>query len=155
VQRTDAAAEVRHAFVRQCLAVKSRHKAMTGWALHQVIQRDPTFCRWAGEYYSRPAVLAELLGGDPRQVTAETPAARHGLLLWAQVATANEEDLPRDAHRERSPSRARYLQHLQTLGYVLAEVEQMILDNAADERPGGNSSGDQTAAEQDPEVTAA
>ncbi len=157
-KQADAAAEVRRAYLRQCLAVKSRHKAMTGWALHQVIQRDPTFCRWAGEYYSRPAILAELLGGDPRQVTADTPAARHGVILWAQVATANEEDLPRDAHRQRAPSRARYLRHLQTLGYVLAEVEQMILDNAADERPGGNSSGDQTAAvadEQDAEVTAA
>ncbi len=157
-KQADSAQEVRRAFVRQCLAVKSKHKAMAGWALHEVIQRDPTFCRWAGEYYSRPAILAELLGGDPRQVTADTPAARHGLILWAQVATANEEDLPRDAHRDRSPSRARYLQHLQSLGYVLSEVEQMILDNAADERPGGNSSGDQTAAaadEQDAEVTAA
>jgi len=157
-KQADAAAEVRRAYLRQCLTVKSKHKAMAGWALRQVIQRDPTFCRWAGEYYSRPAILAELLGGDPRQVTADTPAARHGVILWAQVATANEEDLPRDAHRERSPSRARYLRHLQTLGYVLAEVEQMILDNAADERPGGNSSGDQTAAaadEQDAEVTAA
>ncbi len=148
-KQADAAAEVRHAFVRQCLAVKSRHKAMTGWALHQVIQRDPTFCRWAGEYYSRPAILAELLGGDPRQVTADTPAARHGVILWAQVATANEEDLPRDAHRQRAPSRARYLRHLQTLGYVLAEVEQMILDNAADEQP-TETSGDQTAADDEP-----
>jgi len=168
-KQADSAQEVRRAFVRQCLAVKSKHKAMTGWALHQVIQRDPTFCRWAGEYYSRPAILAELLGGDPRQVTADTPAARHGVILWAQVATANEEDLPRDAHRQRAPSRARSLQHLQSLGYVLSEVEQMILDNAADERPTDNaaderptetSSGDQTdddaaADEQDPEVTAA
>ncbi len=157
-KQADSAQEVRRAYLRQCLTVKSKHKAMARWALHQVIQRDPTFCRWAGEYYSRPAILAELLGGDPRQVTADTPAARHGLILWAQVATANEEDLPRDAHRQRAPSRARYLRHLQTLGYVLAEVEQMILDNAADERPGGNSSGDQTAAaadEQDAEVTAA
>ncbi len=148
-KQADAAAEVRRAFVRQCLAVKSRHKAMTGWALHQVIQRDPTFCRWAGEYYSRPAILAELLGGDPRQVTADTPAARHGVILWAQVATANEEDLPRDAHRERAPSRARYLRHLQTLGYVLAEVEQMILDNAADdEPPAETASGDPADADQ-------
>ena len=143
--------------MRQCLSVKSKHKAMAGWALERVIQRDPTFCRWAGEYYSRPAILAELLGDDPRQVTADTPAARHGLILWAQVATANEEDLPRDAHRDRSPSRARYLQHLQSLGYVLSDVEQMILDNAADEQPRKTSSGDHTAAaaEQDPEVTAA
>ena len=156
-KQADSAQEVRRAFVRQCLAVKSKHKAMAGWALERVIQRDPTFCRWAGEYYSRPAILAELLGGDPRQVTADTPAARHGLILWAQVATANEEDLPRDAHRERSPSRARYLQHLQSLGYVLSDVEQMILDNAADERPTETSSGDHTTAdaEQDPEVTAA
>jgi len=148
-KQADAAAEVRRAFVRQCLAVKSRHKAMTGWALHQVIQRDPTFCRWAGEYYSRPAILAELLGGDPRQITADTPAARHGMILWAQVATANEEDLPRDAHRQRAPSRARYLRHLQTLGYVLSDVEQMILDNAADEQP-TETSGDQTAADDEP-----
>ena len=165
-KQADSAQEVRRAFVRQCLAVKSKHKAMAGWALEQVIQRDPTFCRWAGEYYSRPAILAELLGGDPRQITADTPAARHGLILWAQVATANEEDLPRDAHRDRSPPRARYLRHLQSLGYVLSDVEQMILDNAADERPTDNaaderptetSSGDHTAAaaEQDPEVTAA
>ena len=82
-KQADAAAEVRRAFVRQCLTVKSKHKAMAGWALHQVIQRDPTFCRWAGEYYSRPTILAELLGGAPRQVTADTPAARHGLVLWA------------------------------------------------------------------------
>ncbi len=154
-KQADSAQEVRRAYLRQCLSVKSKHKAMAGWALERVIQRDPTFCRWAGEYYSRPAILAELLGDDPRQVTADTPAARHGLILWAQVATANEEDLPRDAHRERSPSRARYLQHLQSLGYVLSHVEQMILDNAADERPTGTSSGDQTDAEQDPEVTAA
>ncbi len=175
-KQADSAQEVRRAFVRQCLAVKSKHKAMAGWALERVIQRDPTFCRWAGEYYSRPAVLAELLGGDPRQITADTPATRHGLILWAQVATANEEDLPRDAHRDRSPCRAQYLQHLQSLGYVLSDVEQMILDNAADERPTDNaaderptdnaaderptetSSGDQTpaaAAEQDAEVTAA
>jgi len=137
--------------------VKSKHKAMAGWALQRVIQRDPTFCRWAGEYYSRPAILAELLGGDPRQVTADPPAARHGLILWAQVCCANEEDLPRDAHRDRSPCRAQYLQHLQSLGYVLSDVEQMILDNAADEQPRKTSSGDHTAAadEQDPEVTAA
>jgi len=157
-KQADSAQEVRRAYLRQCLSVKSKHKAMAGWALERVIQRDPTFCRWAGEYYSRPAILAELLGGDPRQVTADTPAARHGLILWAQVATANEEDLPRDAHRERSPSRARYLQHLQSLGYVLSDVEQMILDNAADERPTGTSSGEQTDAaadEQDAEVTAA
>jgi len=156
-KQADSAQEVRRAYLRQCLAVKSKHKAMAGWALQRVIQRDPTFCRWAGEYYSRPAILAELLGGDPRQVTADTPAARHGTILWAQVATANEEDLPRDAHRDRSPSRARYLQHLQSLGYVLSDVEQMILDNAADERPTETSSGDHAAAadEQDPEVTAA
>jgi len=148
-KQADSAQEVRRAYLRQCLTVKSKHKAMAGWALHQVIQRDPTFCRWAGEYYSRPAILAELLGGDPRQVTADTPAARHGVILWAQVATANEEDLPRDAHRQRAPSRARYLRHLQTLGYVLSEVEQMILDNAADdEPPAETASGDPADADQ-------
>jgi len=158
-KQADAAQEVRRAYLRQCLTVKSKHKAMAGWALERVIQRDPTFCRWAGEYYSRPAILAELLGGDPRQITADTPPARHGLILWAQVATANEEDLPRDAHRNRSPYRAQYLQHLQSLGYVLSDVEQMILDNAADtsDRP-ANASDEQPAetshGDQAPEVTA-
>lgn len=103
-KQAESAQEVRRAYLRQCLAVKSKHKAMAGWALERVIQRDPTFCRWAGKYYSRPAMLAELLGGDPRQITADTPAARHGVMLWTQVCCANEEDLPRDAHRDRSPT---------------------------------------------------
>ena len=36
---------------------------MTGWALHQVIQRDPTFCRWAGEYYGDRSVPFASLSG--------------------------------------------------------------------------------------------
>ncbi len=132
---------------------------MAGWALERVIQRDPTFCRWAGEYYSRPAILAELLGGDPRQITADTPAARHGVMLWAQVATPTRRTC-RETRTGTAPriAPAQYLQHLQSLGYVLSDVEQMILDNAADERPTETSHGDQAPAgddEHNPEVTAA
>lgn len=49
--------------------------------------------------------------------------------------TANEEDLPRDAHRVISPYRATYLSHLQTIGYTLSDVEQRILTNVADGTP--------------------
>ena len=40
-KEADAAQQVRREFLHQCLTAKSRHKAMTAWALSQVINRDP------------------------------------------------------------------------------------------------------------------
>ena len=60
------------------------------------------------------------------------------MILWTHVACAHEESLPRDAHPQCDRSRAAYLQHLQTLGYVLSAVEQQIIDNTqppADQPP--------------------
>ena len=39
-------------------------------------------------------------------------------------------EFPRDAHRHTNTDRAAYLQHLAGLGYVLSDVEQLIVDNA-------------------------
>ena len=58
------------------------------------------------------------------------PAARHPVMAWSYVVAAQEAEFPRDAHRQNNTDRAAYLQHLAGLGYVLSDVEQLIVDNA-------------------------
>ncbi len=98
----DAATQVRLAFLRECLTVKSRHKAMTGWAMLQILQRNRSFGRWIGEWNS-PPVLGDILGCDRRDaITTATkaPAVRHPVMVWAYLAAAQEAEFPRDAHRQ-------------------------------------------------------
>jgi ParB family chromosome partitioning protein len=149
-KEADAAQQVRRQFLQQCLTAKPRHKAMTAWALGQVIHRDPTYSRWASEYYRPSPILTEILGRDPAEAAAAAPANQHGALLWAHVVCANEEDLPRDAHRITAPSRAAYLSHLQTIGYTLSDVEQRILTNGTEQQPtAAEQPADKSAGEQD------
>ena len=122
-KEADAAQGVRRTFLRESLTVKSRAKAMTAWALERVVLRDPVYGGWAGNPWHRSPVLVEILGENPGQVAADTTPAQHGLILWAHVVTAYEEAFNRDAHRQADHSRAAYLQHLQTIGYDLADVE--------------------------------
>jgi hypothetical protein len=75
------------------------------------------------------------------------------MILWTHVVCAHEESLPRDAHRQCDRSRAAYLQHLQTLGYVLSAVEQQIIDNTqqpAEQQPAEQQPAEQEPAEQEP-----
>ncbi len=46
------------------------------------------------------------------------------------MAAALEAEFPRDAHRQANTDRAEYLRHLAGIGYVLSDVEQLIIDNA-------------------------
>lgn len=144
---------MRREFLRQCTTVKSRHKAMAAWALSQVVHRDPTYRLWAADYFQNKPTLAAILGADPAPYTAAAPANQHGMILWTHVVCAHEESLPRDAHRQSDHSRAAYLQHLQTLGYVLSAVEQQIIDNTqppADQEPADEPPADEQPAEQPP-----
>ncbi|HEY5148883.1 MAG TPA: ParB N-terminal domain-containing protein [Mycobacterium sp.] len=128
----DAATQVRLAFLRESLTVKSRHKAMTGWAMLQILQRNRSFGRWIGEW-STPAVLDDILGCDRAEAVstaASAPAVRHPIMVWAYVAAAMESEFPRDAHRQANTDRAEYLRHLAAIGYVLSDVEQLVIDNA-------------------------
>ena len=112
--------------------MKSRHKAMTAWALLQILQRNRSFGRWIGEW-STPAVLDEILGcdrADAISTAATAPAVRHPIMVWAYVAAAMEAEFPRDAHRQANTDRAEYLRHLAGIGYVLSDVEQLVIDNA-------------------------
>jgi len=112
--------------------VKSRHKAMTAWAMLQILQRNRSFGRWIGEW-SSPAVLDDILGCDRRDAVstaASAPVVRHPIMVWAYVAAAMEAEFPRDAHRQANPDRAAYLRHLADIGYVLSDVEQLVIDNA-------------------------
>ncbi len=72
-----------------------------------------------------------------------------------------EAEFPRDAHRQANTDRAGYLRHLAGIGYVLSDVEQLVIDNPpkpdstetydADEE---GSSDDDTAEEVTPADTA-
>ena len=126
MQRTDTAQEVRREFVRQCLTVKSRHKAMQAWALARIVARDRAFTNWCADPRRGP-VQHDILG-DELLTLASVPENRHGVIVWAYVVIANEEALPRDAHRGSNRGQADYLRHLAALGYVLADVEQLIVD---------------------------
>lgn len=173
-KQSDAAQTVRREFVRQSLTVKSRAKAMAGWALGRVVERDRTYTQWTHGNYS--VVLGELLGGQPRQVIADAPQERYPLLMWAQVCAAHEDSFPRDAHRHIDTGHADYLRHLSALGYPSAKVDQEVIDQAcppkayddpepiveqsADGQPAESEFGDQPPAnapadDQDQEVTAA
>jgi len=152
-KEADAAETVRREFLRQCTTVKSRHKAMAAWALSQVVHRDPTYSLWAADYYQNKPTLAAILRADPAPYTAAAPANLHGMILWTHVVCAHEEELPRDSHRQVNKSRAAYLSHLQTLGYVLSAVEQQIIDNTqppADQEPANDEPADQEPADQEP-----
>jgi len=160
----DAATQVRLAFLRESLTVKSRHKAMTAWAMLQILQRNRSFGRWIGEW-STPAVLDEILGCDRRDAVstaATAPAVRHPIMVWAYVAAAVEAEFPRDAHRQANTDRAAYLRHLAGIGYVLSDVEQLIIDNApkasstdtdSDDADDDGPSADQSAEEVTPADT--
>jgi hypothetical protein len=109
------------------MTVKSRQKKMTAWTLGRLVNRDRTFLAWSDGLYS--TLLAEVLGGKPREIIAAAASERHPLLLWAQVC-AYEQDFPKDAHRQDSADRADYLHHLADLGYTLADVDQQVIDSA-------------------------
>ena len=152
-KEADAAETVRREFLRQCTTVKSRHKAMAAWALAQVVNRNTTYSLWAADYYQNKPTLAAILGADPAPYTAAAPANLHGMILWTHVVCAHEEELPRDSHRQVNKSRAAYLSHLQTLGYVLSAVEQQIIDNTqlpANQLPADQPPADQEPADQEP-----
>lgn len=133
-KQADAAETVRREFLRQALTVKSRSKQMAAWALARVVSGDWTYLRSA-DNLMRSAVLGQILDGDPGTVIAAAPATRHGVILWAHVAAAYEQDYPRDCHRYPDAARAAYLTHLHELGYPLSDIEQHIIDAAAPAKP--------------------
>lgn len=131
-KEADAAQTVRREFLRSCLTAKPRHKAMTSYALRQLLTRDRTVTDWFNDHpwpTGEPAVLAEILGEDPVTTATNAPATRQPIMLWAYVVAAHEKAMPRDAHRDHNPGRADYLRHLIDLGYVPADVERRIIAN--------------------------
>ena len=88
--------------------------------------------------------------GEAISTAISTPAVRHPVMAWAYLVAAQEAEFPRDAHRQNNSDRAGYLQHLVGLGYVLSDVEQLIVDNAAANGERSSSSAD---LEQPEEVT--
>jgi len=51
--------------------------------------------------------------------------------------------MPRDAHRDTNRRRADYLRHLEQIGYVLSDVEQLVITRAyPDDNPTDPSTSD-------------
>ena len=135
-KQADTAQSVRREFIRQCLQVKSRHKAMLAWALSRIVARDRAFTNWCADPRRGP-VQKDILGDELTDNPGTAPDTRHGVIVWAYVAIAHEEAMPRDAHRSPSRGQAEYLRHLAALGYVLSDVELLITDAYPDRTAAG------------------
>lgn len=146
-KEADAAQQVRRQFLRDSLTARSRHKDMTAYALDQVLNRDLTYSHWLTDYSSRDRVLTDILGDDPLATAINATGPRRIVMLWAYVAAAHEHHMPRDAHRGPDRSRADYLRHLEQIGYVLSDVEQLVITRAYPDDQPSTASGDDTAAE--------
>lgn len=124
-----AAQEVRRAFLRDCLAAKSRHRAMTAWALARLAQRDRIYTAEVNASTTTD-ILRHITGSkDPDRDAATAPPTRHPLLVWATITATYEARYPKDAHRGASPDRAIYLDHLADLGYPLSETDEIVRTN--------------------------
>lgn len=142
-KEADAAQQVRRQFLRDCLTARSRHQDMTAYALHQLLSREGTVTAWLSDWASRDRVLTEILGDDPIATATAATGPGRLVMLWAYVAAAHEHAMPRDAHRDTNRRRADYLRHLEQIGYVLSDVEQLVITRAyPDDNPTDPSTSD-------------
>jgi hypothetical protein len=112
---------------------------MTAYALHQMLTRDATVTAWLADWASRDRVLTDILGDDPITTATAATGTRRLVMLWAYVVAAHEHAMPRDAHRATDRRRADYLRHLEQIGYVLSDVEELIITRAyPDDQPANN-----------------
>jgi len=129
------AQEVRREFLHKVMRSTKHRKAMTAWAIEQIIRRTSAHRHWDGGFDSLPAILGNLARTGPygldHTATAEHVApTMHGPILWAHVVAAIEDGTHKDFHRQRDTARADYFRHLETLGYVLAEPERLAVERA-------------------------
>ncbi|MGI8416704.1 MAG: ParB/RepB/Spo0J family partition protein [Nakamurella sp.] len=127
----DAAQEVRRQFLRDQLASKSKtqQKAMTEWALLQILSRDYFVTSWLADRSKVSAhPLDEILGSEqPTGVATSAPVSRQPIMLWAYAVAAHEDTYHRDSHRQADASRAGYVRHLLDLGYTPAETDRLVM----------------------------
>ena len=65
-------------------------KAIAGWALARVIDRDRSYAR-VGERLGEPKIVGRILGAEhPDQHCAAAAPTRNGVLLWAHLCVAFE-----------------------------------------------------------------
>jgi ParB family chromosome partitioning protein len=131
-----AAEPVRRDYIRDLLGRKSPPKGTLRFAVSEVLS-DPDR---VGD--GKDSLLADLLHKpEPgfsygRQVGAAAAAgateARLPLLLLAQVAADREQSMNEGTWRSVNPRAARWFLFLSASGYTLADVEQRVVNDAAD-----------------------
>jgi ParB family chromosome partitioning protein len=143
-----AAEPVRRQHIRDLLARKTVPKGCLRYLVTEVMV-DPDAVGTGDD-----ELLAELLGVDTprgrRQVgvdfAAKLPDARLPLALLAQVAADVEQTMGVHTWRHPSPTAARWLAFLASTGYTLADIEQLVVNDAVAERAPDHGGDDPGAA---------
>jgi ParB family transcriptional regulator, chromosome partitioning protein len=130
-KQMEAATEVRRAFLTSLLAAKKLPAAAP-----QFVAR--TITAWSYELYRAPQDLAAELLGMSANPTAYAPLSAHTAktdrkpehTVLAMCLAALEKIMGKDSWRNPSSSQVEYLETLVTWGYVLSDVESLIVNPA-------------------------
>jgi ParB family chromosome partitioning protein len=140
-----AAEPVRREWVRGLLTRKTPPKGTLRFVTQEMLGSPER----VGD--GKDELLAVLLGADAptgygRSVGAAQVArasdAQLPLVLLAQVAADREQTMGVHTWRHRSDTAARYLSFLASTGYVLSDIEQHVIDDAADGTGGDSNAPD-------------
>jgi ParB family transcriptional regulator, chromosome partitioning protein len=131
-----AAEPVRREWVRGLLSRKTAPKGTLRYVTEEIVGRPDR----VGD--GKEGLVAELLGVDTPTGYGRSVGAAHvtkvsdaqlPLALLAQVAADREQAMGVHTWRQRSTDAARWLAFLATTGYVLSDIEQHVVDEAAAE----------------------
>jgi ParB family chromosome partitioning protein len=137
-----AAEPVRRQFTRDLLARKAAPKGTLRFVVTELLAEPERF----GD--GKDELLADLLGttapgGWRRSVgpahAARLAEARLPLALLAQLAADRGQTMGVHTWRQVSPASARWLTFLASAGYVLADIEQCVVDRAAQSGAGADA----------------
>jgi ParB family chromosome partitioning protein len=131
-----AAEPVRREWVRGLLSRKAAPKGTLRYVTEEIVGRPDR----VGD--GTEGLVAELLGADVPTGYGRSVGAAHvtkvsdaqlPLALLVQVAADREQTMDVHTWRQRSTDAARWLAFLATTGYVLSDIEQHVVDEAAAE----------------------
>ena len=132
-----AAEPVRRQFVADLCARRSAPKGMLRFAVRDALRDPGSFARFGDELFAAFSGTSEDNRGRLRKrvgaaVVEDASDARLPLVLFAHVAASVEEEMGVHTWRHgRAERGASYLSFLAEQGYALSEIEQRVVDGAA------------------------